>query len=155
MTTLPKIRLFRFLTIFGFCIGAPLIISAQNQPKASIKEIISAVNAYSDKLSVEKLYLQTHGPFVKKAMGTYLYKPLAFTLPKKFYTPKYKPESKADMTDIRSTVYWDPNIITDKDGKASISFYTADIPGTYSVIIEGSDMAGNLGSERTVIAVEK
>ena len=57
-----KIGFFRFLTIFGFCIGAPFIISAQNQPKASVKEIISAVNAFSNKLSIEKLYLQTDKP---------------------------------------------------------------------------------------------
>lgn len=93
------------------------------------------------------------GPFLKKSVGTYLFKPMAFTLPKEFYAPKYKANSTADMTDIRSTIYWEPFIITDKDGKATVSFYTADNPGSYSLIIEGSDMQGNMGSKRISIPV--
>jgi len=94
------------------------------------------------------------GPFLKKSIGTYLFKPMAFTLPKEFYAPKYKANSTADMKDIRSTIYWEPFITTDKDGKATISFYTADIPGSYSLIIEGSDMQGSLGSKRTNITIK-
>jgi hypothetical protein len=95
------------------------------------------------------------GPFVKKAVGTYIYKPMPFSLPKQFYAPKYKIQSQADGSDIRSTIFWEPNIVTDKDGKASISFYTADKPGNYSLIMEGSDMQGAVGVKRARIVVEK
>ncbi len=63
-----------------------------------------------------------------------------------FYSPKYDaPKINAQASDLRSTIYWDPNIITDKDGKASFEFFNADTKGTYRVVIEGIDDDGNLG----------
>jgi hypothetical protein len=95
------------------------------------------------------------GPFLKKSVGTYLYKPMPFITPKEFYSPKYTASSITDMSDIRSTIYWTPNIITDKDGKATISFYAADNPGTYTVIIEGADLQGRLGVKRKQIIIKR
>nr|WP_294870564.1 hypothetical protein [uncultured Pedobacter sp.] len=95
------------------------------------------------------------GPFMKKSTGTYLYKPMPFITPKEFYSPKYTARSITDMSDIRSTIYWAPNIITDKDGKATIDFYAADNPGTYTVIIEGADLQGHLGVKRKQIIVKR
>ncbi|ETZ21425.1 carboxypeptidase regulatory-like domain-containing protein [Pedobacter sp. V48] len=95
------------------------------------------------------------GPFMKKSTGTYLYKPMPFITPKEFYSPKYAAGSITDMSDIRSTIYWAPNIITDKDGKATIGFYAADNPGTYTVLIEGADLQGHLGVRRKQIIVKK
>jgi hypothetical protein len=45
-------------------------------------------------------------------------------------------------------------VLTDKNGKARISFYTADKPGTYTLILEGSDMNGNIGSSRWTMTVQ-
>ncbi|UEG52607.1 hypothetical protein LLH06_16775 [Mucilaginibacter daejeonensis] len=95
------------------------------------------------------------GPFLKKAVGTYVYRPLPFMLPKQFYAPKYRRDPKPDMTDIRATVHWEPNIITNKDGKATVSFYTADDIGTYTIRIEGADMAGSVGSYTGKIKVKR
>ncbi|MBS7564395.1 hypothetical protein KHS38_08245 [Mucilaginibacter sp. Bleaf8] len=95
-----------------------------------------------------------HGPFVKKAVGTYVFRPTPFTIYKPFYAPKYKVNSIPDMTDIRSTIHWDANIITNQDGKATINFYTSDNTGTYTYVIEGADMAGSIGSARGTISVK-
>ncbi|QEM09844.1 carboxypeptidase-like regulatory domain-containing protein [Mucilaginibacter rubeus] len=95
------------------------------------------------------------GPFVKKAVGTYVYRPMSFSMPVQFYAPKYKPASTADMTDIRSTVHWAPHIVTDKEGKARVSFYTADNPGDYTYIIEGTDLEGSFGVKRGTLTVKK
>jgi hypothetical protein len=95
------------------------------------------------------------GPFLKKSVGTYLYKPMPFITPKEFYSPKYTAGNITDMSDIRSTIYWTPNIITDKDGKATIGFYAADNPGTYTVIVEGADLQGHLGVKRKRITVKR
>lgn len=88
-----------------------------------------------------------HEPFMHATPGTYLYKPLAFTMPKQFYSPKYTVNNKntAMGTDMRSTIFWEPNIVTDAAGKATVSFYSADKTANYSVIIEGTDMSGGLG----------
>ncbi|MEJ2905489.1 hypothetical protein WAE58_23795 [Pedobacter panaciterrae] len=95
------------------------------------------------------------GPFLKKSVGTYLYKPMPFITSKEFYSPKYTAGNITDMSDIRSTIYWTPNIITDKDGKATIGFYAADNPGTYTVIVEGADLQGHLGVKRKRITVKR
>ncbi|MGZ3945526.1 MAG: hypothetical protein ACXVJB_11320, partial [Mucilaginibacter sp.] len=50
-----------------------------------------------------------------------------------------------DAADLRSTVYWNPNILADKDGKASFEYYNADTKGTYRVVVEGIDDDGKLG----------
>jgi hypothetical protein len=94
------------------------------------------------------------GPYEMRIPGTYTYKPMPFILPKEFYRPRYVAASKTSTgTDLRSTIHWEPNIITDKDGKASVSFYSADTPGTYSIIMEGSDMNGNIGRQTGSITI--
>ncbi|MBS1529605.1 MAG: carboxypeptidase regulatory-like domain-containing protein [Bacteroidetes bacterium] len=68
---------------------------------------------------------------------------------RQFYAPKYEhPDDYASHKDLRSTVYWQPDVATDKDGNAEISFYNADGKGDYRVVVEGIDEKGNIG--RTV-----
>ena len=55
--------------------------------------------------------------------------------------------------DTRTTLYWTPNVITDKAGSATVRFYTGDKNGTYTFIMQGSDMDGNLGALRGKITV--
>jgi hypothetical protein len=63
-----------------------------------------------------------------------------------FYSPKYDtPAAGAGKADLRSTIYWNPSVLTDKDGNASFSFYNADGMGTYKAIIQGIDKDGNIG----------
>jgi hypothetical protein len=90
---------------------------------------------------------------MKKEAGTYLYKPLAASLPKQFYSPKYTVKSISTLPDLRSTIYWQPNIITDTAGKATVSFYSTDKPAVYTIIMEGADLNGGIGFERRKIVV--
>ncbi|MBS1530310.1 MAG: TonB-dependent receptor plug domain-containing protein [Bacteroidetes bacterium] len=64
---------------------------------------------------------------------------------REFYSPKYENPQTNGKPDNRVTIYWNPNIITDKDGKASFEFYNADTKGTYRVIVEGIDGNGRIG----------
>ncbi|HTI57366.1 TonB-dependent receptor plug domain-containing protein, partial [Mucilaginibacter sp.] len=65
---------------------------------------------------------------------------------KAFYQPKYAP--KADSPEsARTTIYWNPNMLTDKDGNASLEYFTPDVKGTYRVVIEGIDDDGDLGRQ--------
>jgi hypothetical protein len=88
-----------------------------------------------------------HGPFMQVVPGTYLYKTLPFTLAKQFYRPRYTANNrdKGLSTDLRSTLHWEPNVITDATGKATVSFFSADRSAGYTVIVEGTDMKGQLG----------
>lgn len=80
--------------------------------------------------------------------GVVTYTPKGFYLAKEFYSPKYdNPHTNQEMADLRSTIYWNPTIVTDKDGKAAIEFFNADGKGTYRVVVEGIDAEGNLGRQ--------
>lgn len=63
-----------------------------------------------------------------------------------FYSPKYAAiKNVAQSPDLRGTIYWNPNILTDKDGKATFEYFNNDTKGIYRVAIEGIDDNGNLG----------
>ncbi len=73
------------------------------------------------------------------------FNPLGYLKSREFYTPKYTTAaSRTAGTDLRTTVYWNPKVFTDKEGKMSFDFYNGDNKGTYKAIIEGTDIEGNL-----------
>ena len=63
-----------------------------------------------------------------------------------FYSPAYDTKAKKESTtpDLRSTIYWNPNVQVDESGMAHVSFYTADSAADYGVVIEGVCTSGNL-----------
>ena len=86
------------------------------------------------------------GPDISNIPGMYLYKPSPITRPKQFYKPKYAiKDTTRNSPDLRSTIDWEPNITTDANGKATVSFFIADKASTYTLIMEGTDLNGNLG----------
>lgn len=95
-----------------------------------------------------------NGPSMASA-GVYSYHPMPITAPDKFYSPKYNNKDERTVADKRTTIYWAPNIETDASGNATVSFYTADLPGTYSFTIQGSDMNGNVGYKRGELRIVK
>ena len=54
-------------------------------------------------------------------------------------------KSSTQKPELKNTIFWQPNLVTDKDGKASFEFYNNDTKGTYRIVIEGIDDEGNLG----------
>ncbi|WP_170122581.1 carboxypeptidase-like regulatory domain-containing protein [Mucilaginibacter oryzae] len=94
-----------------------------------------------------------NGAFMKKIPGIYIYKPLAYSLPKDFYRPRYTVKTIPKGTDQRSTIHWEPNIVTGADGKAIVSFYSADKPSTYTITVQGTDLNGQLGYIRNKIVI--
>jgi hypothetical protein len=95
-----------------------------------------------------------NGAFMKRTHGRYLYRPMPVTWPKQFYKPKYTAKTTNLLTDLRPTVYWEPNIITDTAGKATVWFYAKGKPGTYTGILQGSDLSGNVGVGRITVKVK-
>ena len=102
---------------------------------------------YRDFAFIEITTRSGSGPGIRHGIGSYLYKPLAIAYPGVFNSPRYTAGKTAkDAPDIRSTLFWSPNFLTDTDGKATVSFFTGDGPATYTVTIAGTDMNGNIGS---------
>ena len=71
--------------------------------------------------------------------GLVSYKPEGYCVRKEFYVPAYDdPKIKGGSTpDLRTTIYWNPVVKTDSEGKATVEFYSADAVTTYSYVMEG------------------
>jgi hypothetical protein len=95
-----------------------------------------------------------NGAFMKRPNGRYLYRPMPITWPRQFYKPKYTAKSNNPLADLRPTVYWEPNIITDTAGKATVWFYAKGRPGVYSGVLQGSDLSGNIGIGKIIVNVK-
>ena len=48
---------------------------------------------------------------------------------------------------MRTTIYWKPDLVTDKDGNTTFSFFNADGAGSYRVVVEGIDSKGAIGRQ--------
>lgn len=78
--------------------------------------------------------------------GIIAHSPLGLFVTKEFYMPAYdKPETNNNMADLRTTVYWNPAVITDSTGTAKVKFFNADGKGKHRVVIEGIDLEGHIG----------
>src|SRR3569623_1100393 len=80
------------------------------------------------------------------ATGFLPIKVAGFYKAREFYSPNYD-QSNTTFTDkdIRPTIYWKPDILTNKGGNATVSFFSSDNPGNYRNILEGMDTNGNIG----------
>lgn len=75
--------------------------------------------------------------------------------PKQFYSPKYDKNSSTEF-DNRTTLYWNPLVITDEKGEAEVEFYTSDSATELDVLVNGVQfLTGNTGSGTCKIAVVK
>ncbi len=69
-------------------------------------------------------------------------------LTREFYSPSYETpiSQQSRIPDMRTLLYWSPDIKTDQSGKAKAKFYTSDLPGNYIAILQGISIDGQLGS---------
>lgn len=74
--------------------------------------------------------------------------PLGYVKERQFYAPKYDTPDSKNTNDYRTTIYWNPDVVLDDEGNATLNFYNGDGNGRYKVVVEGQDEAGSAG--RTV-----
>lgn len=81
---------------------------------------------------------------------------LGYQTPEEFYVPRYDVDSvrRDNRYDERTTIYWNPVVKLTGNKKAKISFYTADLYGTYSVILEGITREGIVCRQREKLKLE-
>jgi len=77
------------------------------------------------------------------------YSPTGYSKEREFYSPKYAPNAPVTSNDLRTTIYWNPKLITDEKGNITFEFNNADGKGNYKAVVEGIDKNGNVG--RTVL----
>jgi len=59
-----------------------------------------------------------------------------------FYTPVYVSPADDRKPDMRTTIHWEPMLVTDENGKATVSYYNADPKTNVRVTIEGLSEKG-------------
>lgn len=85
---------------------------------------------------------------IKKAM------PLGYLKPAEFYSPRYETAESREIgpPDLRTTIYWNPDVKVSADGEAYFDFYAADNPTDYTLLIEGITTDGLIISGRSRIS---
>jgi hypothetical protein len=78
------------------------------------------------------------------APGIITYFPKGYYSVRDFYSPKYTADVTDNRQDLRTTVYWNPHVVTDANGKARFDFYNTGEAGTYRVVLEGINVNGQL-----------
>lgn len=76
-----------------------------------------------------------------------------FSKTRQFYSPRYGDGQQRSTPDYRTTIYWNPMVRTNADGKAQVTFYTADRSSLYRVIAEGISETGSPGLEEISLQV--
>lgn len=98
-------------------------------------------------------YWKKYGSTIKSDVPTLILK--GYTSPRRFYIPDYA-DNKAEnsLPDHRTTIYWTPHVQTDKNGKATVSFYTSDDVQVGKILVEGLDGTGKIGVAKAIFKVE-
>jgi hypothetical protein len=78
-------------------------------------------------------------------------------LHREFYSPVYdtKDQRTSRIPDLRTVLYWSPDITTSPSGKGEVSFYTSDMPGIYTAIVQGITLTGQAVSARATFIVDR
>ena len=68
-----------------------------------------------------------------------------------FFSPQYPNPAQKTRPDHRTTLYWNPKVKTDEEGRATVRFYASDISRRYLVTLEGVSDDGMIIHKQTVI----
>jgi len=109
----------------------------------------SKTSLYGSDGSAPLLLINTKKGAYSAVMSTNIvtYMPQGYYKAREFYSPDYNVLKNKPTEDLRTTIYWNPNVATNKDGNATLEYFNADARGTYRVVIEGIDENGNLGRQ--------
>lgn len=73
---------------------------------------------------------------------------------RKFSYPIYKSTNTSYRHDYRETLYWNPIVETDKNGKAQVEFYQSDANSAFRIMTEGIAASGLIGRDETTYAAQ-
>ncbi len=89
---------------------------------------------------------------VQEEDATLLFKVKGRYYTKDFYIADYVKFNPSDP-ELLTTVYWNPQVITNKEGEATITFYTNDLPGIFTCIAEGVTADGVISGKGMIKVV--
>jgi hypothetical protein len=136
------------------------IIKNPKNPAIYIDNVFDITPMVQPNFSFLNIYSQSgvglYG-IVNSTIGIYKKTLPSFSAKKEFYVPKHEKLTKNDWDnpDLRSTVFWNPNVTLDKNGTGKVEFYTDDNIGEMLVIIESIAEDGKIGYYETSYKVNK
>lgn len=87
--------------------------------------------------------------------GIITIQPKGLYMNRQFYKPVYDVPNKMQYAqDLRTTIHWEPSIVTDNEGVAHFDFYTSDEKGRYLLVVEGLSLDGKLARELKEVEVK-
>jgi hypothetical protein len=103
------------------------------------------------------IVITTKKGYVSKPPPVYNIKavtPPGYQRPAEFYSPRYETEEERESgpPDLRTTIYWNPNVVISPEGEATIDFYSADAPATYTLLIQGVTSDGTVIQSKNTIS---
>lgn len=79
-----------------------------------------------------------------------------YAVSRDFYSPQYaNPTINAVQVDYRATLYWNPSVQTDANGKATVMFYNTDNQTAIQAVAEGISSDGLAGYGKVLYSVKK
>ncbi|MGL4632373.1 MAG: TonB-dependent receptor plug domain-containing protein, partial [Leadbetterella sp.] len=83
----------------------------------------------------------------RNSPGTLVETRMGYQAPKDYSQTIFRgDEYDTGLPDFRTTLYWNPNIKTDRNGKATFSFFTSDSSGPFTVDLQGISNNGKVGT---------
>ncbi|WP_144282213.1 TonB-dependent receptor plug domain-containing protein [Chryseobacterium echinoideorum] len=79
---------------------------------------------------------------------------VSYEYSRQFSYPVYESTNTAYRHDYRETLYWNPLVETDKNGKAQIEFYQSDANSAFRIMTEGISATGLIGRDDTTYAAQ-
>ncbi|MES2429016.1 MAG: carboxypeptidase regulatory-like domain-containing protein [Bacteroidota bacterium] len=126
------------------------VLSGSLLPQDVARILVVRTNRAMVSYGGKAIYIITKPPSARKQYNPNIANitPKGFNKVRQFYSPRYDgPNSNTKLPDLRTTIFWDPYVNTDVKGKAMLDFFNADGSGTYRVVIEGINAAGELGRQ--------
>ncbi len=74
-----------------------------------------------------------------------VYKFVGYNQQKDFYSPNYKDKKNISIPDHRNTLYWQPDVVLNKEGKTNLSFFTSDEDSEFVIVVEGRSVKNVIG----------
>ena len=83
-------------------------------------------------------------------------KPLGYQQAAEFWSPVYETQAEKEsaVPDLRTTIYWNPEVVVDGNGECALEFWTADKNTEYAIYGEGVSADGSIFTVRRTIKIE-
>jgi hypothetical protein len=90
-----------------------------------------------------KTYGDDKGTNNRRAFNKYTFN--GYSVTREFPLPDYSITRQKQVTDHRTTLYWNHDLNTGKQGDFKIRFYNSDKAKKYRIVVQGMDADGRMG----------